>query len=301
VFPAEFAHVVQKGRRDDPLANGRMSGGDLDDEQAPWLRARPKSPGEEADDGDFDQQLHDATLRQVPRYRDEAKRFTIASTARSAAVRSFRGLIALWLQSARRGRILVAVTVPDHQYKRFRPMARTRSSPKTDLILEYLAANPTATTSQIVTELKAHGISESLAAKVRQKAARKGKRGPKKRPTLQTAKTTPAAPSSSATKADAIRDAARAMEKPVRPRDVIAVLMAQGINTSSAQVSTVLRGMGMRRRRRRKAAAGGSAPAAAANSASLNINDLVAAKKLVAQVGSIEKVKEALAALARLG
>jgi ribosomal protein L4 len=108
-------------------------------------------------------------------------------------------------------------------------MAKIRSSPKTDLVLEYLATNPAATTSQVVTDLKAHGISESLVAKVRQ--GRRDKRGPK----------------------------AKA-----------------------------------------KAAA---TPAASSNGAvsSLSIDDLVAAKKLVAQVGSIEKVKEALAALARLG
>jgi hypothetical protein len=111
-------------------------------------------------------------------------------------------------------------------------MARKRVSPKTDLILQYLAANPSATTREVVAALEAHGISESLVAKVRQKAARKGKRGPK-------------------------------------------------------------------RRRRQKAA--GAAPVVAANSVGLNIDDLVAAKKLVAQVGSIERVKEALSALARLG
>jgi hypothetical protein len=43
----------------------------------------------------------------------------------------------------------------------------------------------------------------------------------------------------------------------------------------------------------------GAAPAVASNG--LNINDLVAAKKVVEQVGSVEKVREALAALARLG
>jgi len=57
----------------------------------------------------------------------------------------------------------------------------------------------------------------------------------------------------------------------------------------------------MKRKRRRKAAAGSATPAVAANSSSLSIDDLVAAKKLVGQVGSIEKVREALAALARLG
>jgi hypothetical protein len=56
--------------------------------------------------------------------------------------------------------------------------------------------------------------------------------------------------------------------------------------------------MGMKKKRRRRKAA---AVAPAATSTGLNINDLVAAKKVVGEVGSIAKVKEALAALARLG
>ncbi|HUY34871.1 MAG TPA: hypothetical protein VMV69_19145 [Pirellulales bacterium] len=79
------------------------------------------------------------------------------------------------------------------------------------------------------------------------------------------------------------------------------MLAGQGIHTSSTVIGKVLTAMGMRRRRRRKAAAGTSAPAARSTTASLSIDDLVAAKKLVAQVGSVEKVKAALAALARLG
>jgi hypothetical protein len=60
-----------------------------------------------------------------------------------------------------------------------------------------------------------------------------------------------------------------------------------------------MEGKKKKRRRRRKAAAGSAT--VVANSTSLNINDMVAAKKVVSQVGSIAKVKEALTALARLG
>ena len=111
----------------------------------------------------------------------------------------------------------------------------------------------------------------------------------------------PGASSGNGTKADAIRDVAKSLPQPVRPRDVRDVLAGQGIHTSSTVIGKVLTAMGMRRRRRRKAAAGTSAPAARSTTASLSIDDLVAAKKLVAQVGSVEKVKAALAALARLG
>ncbi len=83
--------------------------------------------------------------------------------------------------------------------------------------------------------------------------------------------------------------------------DVRAALPDQGIDVKRGQISQVLKSMGMKRqRRRRKAAAGTAAPADATNSAAINIDDLVATKKLVGRVGSIEKVKAALAALARL-
>ncbi|HVC98645.1 MAG TPA: hypothetical protein VND64_33570 [Pirellulales bacterium] len=100
------------------------------------------------------------------------------------------------------------------------------------------------------------------------------------------------------TKAEAIRTVAKSLPKPVRPRDVRSELAKQGIEASTTFIGKVLRSAGMKRKRRRKAAAGTAAPAVAA---SLSIDDLVAAKKLVGQVGSIEKVKVALAALARLG
>ncbi len=181
-------------------------------------------------------------------------------------------------------------------------MARTRSSPKSDLVREYLATHPTATMSQIVTDLKAQGISESLvklvksAGKQKKPATAKKKRGRKAAaPAAKAAASTNAA---GGTKAEAIRDVAKGMEKPFRPRDVRDVLATQGIDASTTQIGQVLRSMGMKRKRRRKAAVGAAAPAVASNG--LSINDLVAAKKVVEQVGSVEKVREALAALARL-
>ncbi|HVC95636.1 MAG TPA: hypothetical protein VND64_18225 [Pirellulales bacterium] len=166
-------------------------------------------------------------------------------------------------------------------------MSKRRSSPKTDLVLEYLASHPATTTSQIVSDLKAHGISESLVSKVRQEAGRKVKSGAKRK-------------SPGGTKAEAIRTVAKSLPKPFRPRDVRVELAKQGIDATTTFIGKVLRSAGMKRKRRRKAAATGAAPAVAATSASLSIDDLVAAKKVVGQVGSIEKVREALAALARL-
>jgi hypothetical protein len=175
---------------------------------------------------------------------------------------------------------------------------KTKGMSKSDIVRQYLGRHPKASVSEIVTVLKPYKVSEAVAAKIKYTEGVQGPATPKKKPGRKAA--APAASNNGAagaTKADQIRDTAKSMPKPVRPRDVIAELKKKGVTASSAQVSTVLRGMGMRRRRR-KAAAGTAA--GGSNSASLNIDDLIASKKLVGQVGSIEKVKEALAALARL-
>jgi hypothetical protein len=91
------------------------------------------------------------------------------------------------------------------------------------------------------------------------------------------------------------------MKKPLRPRDVIATLAAEDISVSSAQVSTTLRAMGMRRRGRGPKAAGATRgrPAMSA-SGTLSLDSLLAAKKLVVALGSVEAAKTAVDALAKL-
>lgn len=166
-------------------------------------------------------------------------------------------------------------------------------------IRAYVGKNPDASAQQVMEGLKVEGITvgRTLAYNVLA--------GMRKKTTKKPATTKNAAASANGaagvTKADQIREVAKGMTKPVRPMDVRAALAAKGVDVSYTQVGQVLSSMGMKRkRRRRKAAAGTAAPAARTTSASLSIDDLVAAKKLVAQVGSIEKVKEALSALARL-
>jgi hypothetical protein len=189
-------------------------------------------------------------------------------------------------------------------------MAKTRTSPKSDLVRQYLATHPAATMSQIVTDLKAQGISESLVKLVKSAGQQKKpatakkklgrKAGGQSKAAVRMVKAVAWADGvTGGTKADLIRETAGAMEKPVRPKDVVTALAAKGVAVSFPHVANVLTSMGMKKRKRRsKAAAGNAAPAAA--STGLKIDDLVAAKKLVGQVGSIEKVREALAALARL-
>ena len=180
-------------------------------------------------------------------------------------------------------------------------MAKTKTRGEgSTAIRAYFSKNPKATAQEVVDALKAEGVTvtASLVYSVKALGKKKKKKAGKSNAAVRMEKAAAWADGvTGSTKADLIRETATSMPKPVRPKDVIAALKEKGVTASSAQVSTVLKSMGMKRKR--KAAVAGAAPAVASNG--LNIDDLVMAKKLVGQVGSIEKVREALAALARLG
>jgi hypothetical protein len=76
---------------------------------------------------------------------------------------------------------------------------------------------------------------------------------------------------------------------------VIAKLAEKRVSVSSAQVSAVLASMGMRRRRR-----GGRRRVVETVASTLTLDSLLAAKKLVSQLGSVEAAKTAVDALAKL-
>jgi len=100
-------------------------------------------------------------------------------------------------------------------------------------------------------------------------------------------------------KAQRIRDVAKTLGKKVRPKDVIAELAKEGITVSSPQVSSTLAAAGYRRKRHKNVAA--SAVAHSSIGHGLNLEALIAAKALIAKVGSVEVAQEALAALKKLG
>ncbi len=174
----------------------------------------------------------------------------------------------------------------------------TEGVSRSQAIRDYMSKNAGANANQVVEGLKAEGVNVTAGLVYQVKTAGKKKRAAKRaKRKAAMAKAAASTNAAGGTKADQIREIAKGMGKRVRPRDVRAALAEKGIAVTRTQVSQVLTGMGMRKRRRRKAAPGS---AVATNSASITIDDLVAAKKLVGQVGSIEKVKEALAALAKL-
>jgi hypothetical protein len=112
-------------------------------------------------------------------------------------------------------------------------------------------------------------------------------------------------PAGGTNKSEEIRKLARSMkekgEKP-RPVVIVATLKKQGIAVAPAQVSMVLKRMGFKPRKRRKAAAakaGGPARKAAGGHAAVSVDDLIAAKKIVGQLGGTDRALAAIAALKR--
>jgi len=117
-----------------------------------------------------------------------------------------------------------------------------------------------------------------------------------------------AKPAKDLNKSEEIRQVASQMkdkgEKP-RPVSIIAALKERGVEVSSPQVSMVLKRMGSRPRRRRKAAkrgaavatTNGSAKAVRSKAAKISIEDLVAAKKAVGQLGGLDRALAAIQAL----
>ena len=110
-------------------------------------------------------------------------------------------------------------------------------------------------------------------------------------------------------KSEEIRKLATAMkvkgEKP-RPVVIVATLKKQGIDVSSPQVSMVLKRMGFRPRKRRKngsvketVGAATTRKTATGSTGTISIEDLLAAKKVVAQLGGTDRALATIAALKR--
>ena len=142
----------------------------------------------------------------------------------------------------------------------------------------------------------------ALANKIKYDPSRKGsgKKGRRKKKVAAARAVSRNGASKHGEKAEAIRAAAKSLGKKVRPRDVIAMLKKQGITVTSAQVSTTLKRMGMKPVRRGSKPGRPAAAVHATRSTSISIDDLIAAKKLVEQLGSLDAASQALSALAKL-
>jgi hypothetical protein len=103
-------------------------------------------------------------------------------------------------------------------------------------------------------------------------------------------------------KSEEIRKVAAAMRaegKKPRPVLIIAALKKQGIPVSSPQVSMVLKRMGFTPRKRRTSRELAAHERSGSRSG-ISVDDLIAAKKFVAQLGGADRALEAIEALRRL-
>jgi hypothetical protein len=102
-------------------------------------------------------------------------------------------------------------------------------------------------------------------------------------------------------RAEMIRQTAKALGKRARPRDIIATLKEKGVTVSSTLVSKTLAAAGVRRRRRRrKSGSGADARQATSAGGSLDLGALLAAKALIEKVGGIENAQAAISTLKKL-
>lgn len=174
---------------------------------------------------------------------------------------------------------------------------------KSALARQYLSKHPSASVGEITEGLKAEGveISTALASKIKygrsENGAAKKRRGRRKGAGRKGPGRKAAAGGTS--KAEAIRQSIRRFGKRFRPRDVIADLAAEGIEVSSAQVSTIAKTLGMRPRPKGRGAAAGPRPGAK-RGGEVSLEALVATKRLSDQLGGMDNVKSALDALAKI-
>jgi hypothetical protein len=107
-------------------------------------------------------------------------------------------------------------------------------------------------------------------------------------------------------KADLIRKVAgvlKAKGEVVRPKTIVEILKKEGVDVAPAQVSMTLKAAGYRplrkRRKGKKARSDIQAPSRGKKPDAVTVDDLIAAKKVVQQLGGAERALKAIAALKR--
>jgi transposase len=107
-------------------------------------------------------------------------------------------------------------------------------------------------------------------------------------------------------KADLIRKVAgvlKAKGEVVRPKDIVEILKKEGVDVAPAQVSMTLKAAGYRPLRKRKKASKArsvaQAPSRGKKAEAVTVDDLLAAKKVVQQLGGADRAMKAIEALKR--
>ena len=107
-------------------------------------------------------------------------------------------------------------------------------------------------------------------------------------------------------KADLIRKVAgiiKAKGEVVRPKDIVEILKKEGVDVFPAQVSMTLKAAGYRPLRKRrvasKARSDAQAPFRGTKADAVTVDDLIAVKKVVQQLGGTDRALKAIEALKR--
>ena len=89
----------------------------------------------------------------------------------------------------------------------------------------------------------------------------------------------------------------------VRPKDIVEILKKEGVDVAPAQVSMTLKAAGYRplrkRRKRPEARSVAQAPSRGKKAEAVTVDDLIAAKKVVQQLGGTDRAIKAIEALKR--
>lgn len=184
---------------------------------------------------------------------------------------------------------------------------------KKQLVTDYFAANPDATTAAVVDALGKQGIVISPRSvhtikwslkKGKWPAAKKAAKNPaeKMEAMPQRAAAEPAADTAKVNKTQAVKDFL-AEHRKAGPTEIVAALQAQGIDVSTNYVSNIKSQMGFKKKRRKQETAAPEAATAAAPAAGdeISLAALVEAKKLIEKLGGVDVAKRAIMALAQLG
>jgi hypothetical protein len=197
-------------------------------------------------------------------------------------------------------------------------------------IRDYLAQNPQATPTQIVSALAERGIevAEGLASVVKSEMRRKAAAGtgasagngrrkkvwkrPRKAGRMAVARASRTGETGEVSRSQKVRDYLAA-HPDATPKTVVTALAEQGVEVSSGLVASIkygkprTRGRVVKRKKRRPVAARRAPVAAARTTASrsrgstqLTAQDLFETKRLVDQLGGIEKARRAIAVLEEL-
>jgi len=177
----------------------------------------------------------------------------------------------------------------------------TERGSKSKAIRAILKKKPNASVQEIQDALKQQGVEASTALVSKLKYS-KGKKRWGRQPATATAgrpdhSAADAQNGTEINKSQAIRDAFKELGRSSHPKEIRIALAEKGIAVSSAQISNVRTAMRAKRKQRTASAPGRSVES---STASLSIDNLLAAKKLVEQVGSIEAAQQAVQVFGRL-